>query len=650
MSVRYDASRIEFLAREVMRHKRAYYAGKPEISDAAYDKLEAELAKLAPEHPVLAYIGTDLTSAGSRKVTHDTPMLSLQKAYEEADLFAWKKSHDVVGTWKVDGNAIALAYEDGKLVLAKTRGNGRVGEDVTEKVRWVADCIPDLAENLTAEVRGELYCSEHNFALLVDEMLGRGLERPTSPRNIVAGLLGRKVHFDLARYFNFLAFDILFTNGRAPFRTENEKFEWLADKGFRLPYPRLLKSDDEVRAYLDEVKKNIEESEIGLDGAVFTYNDLALHDELGVTSHHPRYKISFKWQGQTAVSTIRDILWNTSRFGVVTPVAIIDPVELSGATITNITLHNAEHVKAYDLKVGDEIEIVRSGEVIPKFLEVKTPGKGHFAFPETCLSCGAALVFDDVRLRCPNRATCPAQQQGTILAWIRAVEIDDLSDKRLENMMDMGLVRSIPDLYRLTKEDLLTLPLTKEKTAAKLLANIQKSRKPPMARFLAGLGIEGTGLTSWEKLLEEFPTLEALQEATVERIVAVEGFAEKSACQVVEGLDAKKALIAELLALGVKPVREEIKVAGVKAGTLQGKHIAITGSLSRPRAELEKMIRAAGGKPASSVSKNTFVLVTNEADSGSSKAVKAKELKIPIWSEEQLISALAGEEILRSPC
>lgn len=635
------SERAQELAHAIMRHKRLYYAGNPEISDPSYDVLEEELRRLAPEHPVLQYVGSDVTSQSFPKVTHILPMLSLQKVYEQDELLSWMKGHPVVGTWKIDGNALGLVYEKGHFVLGKTRGNGRVGEDVTDKIKWVADIIPSLGEDVNVEIRGELYCSEHHFAQLVAEMLERQLERPTSARNIVSGLLGRKTHVDLTRYFNFLAFDVIETNGQRLFRTEMEKFEWLESKGFATPHPALLKDAEAVKQYLIEVKHDMQESEMGLDGAVFTYNDLSLHEEFGATSHHPRYKMSFKWQGHTALAKIKDIFWSPSRLGIVTPVAVIDPVFLSGASITNITLHNAEHVKAYNLKPGDEIEIVRSGEVIPKFLEVKESAPGNFSFPQYCPSCNTPLIFDDVRLKCPNHSGCPAQQSGMILNWIRAVEIDDLSDKRLENMMDAGLVESIPDLYRLTKEDLLTLPLMGDKMAEKLLYNIKKSRKVPLARFLTGMGIAGTGLTSWEKLIAEFQSLKAIQNASVDEIVAVEGFAEKTATQIVQGLAARKPLIEEILGLGVKPFLEE-HLKGNASGVLSGKHIAITGALSRPRGEVEKMIKAAGGKPASSVSKNTFALVTNEPESTSSKMEKARQLKIPIWTEEHLIDVLEG--------
>lgn len=637
----YDADKVARLAQEVARHKRLYYGGHPEISDAAFDLLEEQLRALAPRHPVLNVVGSD-AAADLPKIAHDPPMLSLQKTYDLEELTRWADGEGVVGTVKVDGVSLSLVYEGGALKLAKTRGNGQVGEDVTPKVRWVADALPQVQgeRGTRLEIRGELYCTESQFLKLSDDMIALGLERPTSPRNIVAGLMGRKTHIDLARYFSFFAFNVMDQDDALGFKTESEQFAWLGRQGFRLPFPKLLASKSEVLAYVDEVKGLLETDEVPIDGAVFSFDSLAKQRGLGHTSHHPRYKMSFKWQGETAQATVREVTWATSRLGIVTPVAVIEPVFLSGAQITNITLHNAAHVKAYNLKAGDRIELVRSGEVIPKFLAVVAAAPGEYAWPTACPTCGAALSFDDVRLKCPNVLGCAAQQTGSILNWIRAAEIDDLSDKRLGPLMDVKLVKTAADLYRLGIEDFYKIPQTKERMAAKLYGNIQKSRGLPLARFLSGLGIEGAGMTTWEKLLAEFPTLAALRAASVEQIAAVEGFAEKSAHDIVDGLAARAALIDDLLAVGVTPAAPTAPAAD---GPLAGKTLVITGALSRPRAEVEKAIKAAGGRCAGSVSKDTYAVVTDDPDSGSSKMKKAKQLGTEIWSEADLWRRLGNQ-------
>jgi len=635
---KYDTKLISHLADQVLHHKKIYYAGKPEVSDAEFDRIEDQLRKLSPNHPVLDFVGTEVSGA-SAKVAHKDPMLSLAKTYDLEELERWLKDYSVVGMQKIDGNSLSLVYEDGELVLAKTRGNGREGEDVTPKVRWVSDVIPKFAKNYNVEIRGELFCFESNFIKLVKEFTLLGLEKPTSPRNIVAGLLGRKSYFHLARYFNFYAFDVISENTDLQFEREIDKFKWLDSRGFQLPMPEILKDIDEVKNYLDQVKVVMSQNEIGLDGAVFSCDDLKLHKELGNTSHHPRFKMSFKWQGETAQSKVLEIIWATSRLGIVTPVAVIEPVSLSGATITHVTLHNAAHVRLYDLKKGDVIELVRSGEVIPKYLETVKHGKGSSEFPESCPECGEGLSFDDVRLRCLNTEGCPAQQSGAILNWIKCVGIDDLSEKRLGQMMDLGIVNAIPDLYRLTKDELLRLPQTKEKMADKLFKNIQASKKVDLAQFLNGLGIAGTGLTSWEKLVKEFKNLESLQSASAEDIASVDGFAEKSADQIITGLKRLTPMIKELFKVGMKP---EAPQFSSDTGPLMDKHVAITGSLSEPRAVFEKMIRDAGGNPTSSVSKNTYAVVTSDPTSSSSKMKKARDLGVQIWGEDELREVCKG--------
>lgn len=645
----YDPQRVAFLAQEVMRHKRLYYAGRPKIEDRDFDRLEAELRALAPDHPALRFVGTDLISE-SRKVQHDRPMLSLEKTYVLKDLNEWIDGHAVVGMWKIDGNSLSLIYRRGKLTLAKTRGDGRVGEDVTDKIRWVGDVVPVLGgpgEELpeVVEIRGELFCQNEAFLWLSGEMVERGLERPTNPRNIVAGMLGRKTNFDLARNFSFVAFDVELVGQPAVFKREWSKMTWLQAQGFKLAGAELLKSREACEPYLESVKGVMDLGEVGVDGVVFVYDDVSLQHEIGETSHHPRYKLSYKWQGETAHSVITGMTWATSRLGNVTPVAVIEPVFLSGATLTNVTLHNAAMVRANNLKTGDRIEVVRSGEVIPKFLAVVEAHPGTYHWPESCPSCGGVLEFDEVRLRCPNEKGCPAQQARGILNWIQNAEIEDLSEKRLEQLLELGLVQEIPDLYRLTKDDFLKLPQTKEKMATKLFKNIEKSRQLPISKFLSGLGIEGAGRTTWDKLLEVFHGLDGLLAATESDIAAVEGFAEKSGQQIVSGLKAKSALIAKLLNAGVQPQRSAAR--GGAALSLKGKQIVITGALTRPRSEVEDAIRAAGGSPGSAVSKNTYAIVTDDPASESSKMKKGRELGIPVWNERKLwefIGALSSEQ------
>lgn len=643
---KYDAEKVAKLAKKILHHKKLYYQGSPEVSDQVYDRLEDELRKLDPKHPVLQTVGTESQSTLA-KVKHDTPILSLAKTYAFDDLVSWKKKQAIVGTLKIDGNCLSLIYEKGELIQAKTRGNGEVGEDVTAKIFWVKDCLRFLGEELLKdfldylpakiEIRGELYCAQKYFVALHQEMGKLGLDQPSSPRNVVAGILGRKQHIELARYFNFFAFDVLFVDDDFSFSTEMEKYQRLQKAGFSIPRYELLQSTDSIKKYLELVQADMQQKDFGIDGAVFTMNDIAQQKKLGATAHHPRYKISFKWQGETATTRILKISWMTSRFGVVTPVAEVEPVTLSGASITNVTLHNASYVRLFQLKKGDKIEIVRSGEVIPKFLRVISAAKGECKVPEACPSCGGSLVSDEVKIRCMN-SKCFAQILRSILNWIRCVGIDDLSEKRLLALMDIGLVKTTCDLYRLQEKDFLELPQTKEKLAKKLYQAIQKSKNLPLSAFLSGLGIEGAGGRTWKVLISHFASLEGLLAASAEEIASVEGFAEKTAGQIVGGLKAKKQMIQKLFSLGVSPFVDKTKISSHKGSLpFEDKTFVITGTLSRPRAELVTIIENLGGEVGNAVSKKTHALIIADLSSSSTKAKKARELGVELWSEEELL-------------
>ena len=622
---------IDEQAKIILQHKRSYYLGHPEISDKEFDLMEENLRKIAPDHPVLSIVGDPTFDVGLKRVKHSIPMLSLDKTYKISDLEEWLGTNVAVGSLKLDGNSLSLIYENGRFKLAKTRGNGREGEDVTQKALLISSIPKNLEGGFTGEIRGELCCSLVKFATLSQAMELREHARPASPRNIVAGILGRKEDIDLSAYFDFFAFDVF--SEKITFTEEWQKFEWLKTFHFLTPEPTFIHSKKDMLIYLDFVKSLLTDNNYGLDGAVFTFNDTALHEKLGNTSHHPRYKMSFKWQGQTAETVINNIFWATSRLGFVTPVAEILPVNLSGAEISNVTLHNAAYVKNFNLKVGDKIEIVRSGEVIPKFLRVIESFSGETSVPDACPSCKNLLEFDGIRLVCVNKQTCSAQIKGKIQNWLNSVEVEDLSDKRLTNMLEIGLIHDIPGLYLLEVSDFLKLPMTKQKMAEKLFQNIQNSKSIGLPFFLNALGIEGIGLTTWEKILEAFPSLDQVENLTVDGLMKLDGLAEKSAGAIVQGLADNHNLINKLLKLGFAPLYSPPKKI---QSALTGKSFVITGTLSKPREEIAEYIKLRGGKVSAGVTRGTSALITNDDDPHSSKAKKAAELNVPTWTEQKL--------------
>ncbi|MFZ4712886.1 MAG: NAD-dependent DNA ligase LigA [Bacteriovoracaceae bacterium] len=619
---------VDKLAEKILFHKDLYYQGNPEIDDSEYDKLEDKLKKLSPDHPVLSLVGSVLKN--SDKVSHDKKMLSLDKTYVYEDLLSWRKDEEVVSTFKIDGSSCSLIFEQGNLIIAKTRGDGSSGEKVTQKILWIPEIPKTISFKEKVEIRGEVYCTEENFLKLSLEMEKLNLEKPSSQRNIVAGFLGRKDHLNLCRYLSFKAFDVI--SDHMQFVKEQKKFEWLRKENFPIPDFEIHKDEKSIKRVLQETLDFMNDGNYLIDGLVFTFNNTNLHEELGETAHHPRYKMAFKFAGEAKVAEIESIYWGVSRNGYLTPVAVIKPIELSGAKITNVTLHNFGIVKIHQLKTGDEIEVIRSGEVIPKFLRVISSSANKFTVPFNCPSCESKLEEKEIRLIC-NNSSCPAKVHAEILNFIHKIEIEDLSEKRLHEMMDNGLVKDIPSLYKLTEEDVLKLDKVKEKLANKIITNIQKTKIVELTKFLSALGITGGAYNKCEKVtLNGFNTIEKVLSLKIEDLVNIEGFAEKSANDFLQSLKSKHKLIQQLIDCGFRFTKKEMasqKLAGIK--------ICITGELSMKRSEMEKLIKSNGGVLVSSVTSQTSYLLSNEIESSSSKFKKAKELEIKIISENDFL-------------
>lgn len=624
-------NRIQELESLIIKHKSLYYSGKPEISDADFDKLEDELRGLDSENAVLKIVGNTVLS--KNKIKHDSKMLSLGKTYQVDELLKWKAGHDIVSTFKIDGVSCSLVYEAGHLSLGKTRGDGSFGEEITGKTLWVQEIPKTIQVKNKVEIRGELFCTEENFYHLSKEMVARGLEKPTSQRNIVAGLISRKDHSDLCQYIKFQAFEYI---AAEDFKLEEDKFKNLKKLGFEIPEIKVHKSEKSLESVIDEARDFMSEGEYQIDGLVFTYNSIALHRELGYTAHHPRYKMAFKFAGESKQTIIKSIEWSVSRNGIMTPVAHVKPVELSGAMISRVTLHNYGVVEQHQLKAGDKIEIIRSGEVIPKFLNVIESSSETFEIPKKgCDFCVKDLEVEDIRLYCRNKI-CPGRDKEALLNFIQKIGIDDLSSKRLEELMRLGIVKEIPDLYKMKAEDLEKMDKVKEKLSQKIIENIEKSKEADITTLLSSLGITGGAYNKCEKVvLAGYNSFEKIHHLTLEQLMEIEGFAQKSAQDFLDSLQSKMTVIKELMDLGFK-----LEAAQIRETKVLGKKICITGALSEKRSVIEQSIRDLGGIVVSSVGKSTDFLVTNESEGSSSKYKKAQDLQIPIITEQALLQMM----------
>ena len=621
-------NRISQLEKDIKYHKILYYQGCPQISDDKYDKLEEELKKLSPGNKTLSMVG-GLPKTGT-KIPHQSKMLSLDKTYDKEELEKWIAGREVLSAFKIDGASCSLIYKKGKLLQGKTRGDGSVGEEITAKILWM-DSIPKTIAKLqkNIEVRGELYCTDESFFDLGNEMVKGKLDKPTSKRNIVAGLISRKDHLELCRHIKFKAFGLI--DPKSNWKLEQEKYQVIKDYGFDTPDFTIHKTFKTILPIIKETQDFTVNGDFQIDGLVITLNDLSLQKKLGATAHHPRYKIAFKFKGDSKQTTIEEIIWAVSRNGILTPVGKVAPVELSGAVISRVSFHNYGLVKQFSLKKQDIIEIIRSGEVIPKFLSVVKSSSEPLEIPDKCPDCHQNLSIDGIRLRCVN-SSCPGMIKEGILHFVQKIGIDDLNARRLDEMIRKNLIDNIADLYRLKKEDFFKLGKVKEVLAAKLYNAIQKSKSVDIATFLSSLGISGSGHNKSEKIVDAgLDTIEKLKSMTAEKLNKVDSFAEKSASAFVNSLQKKIPLIDSLLAAGFK-----IYIKNKERFPLAGKSICITGGLSEKRSVVERWIRQAGGKVAGSVGKNTNYLLANEVNSNSSKLKKAKELNIPVIDEDKL--------------
>lgn len=623
-------NRIQKLEAEIIKHKALYYQGRPEISDIDYDRLEDELRNLDPANPTLLIVGS--TTSASDKIKHDKKMLSLEKTYVLDDLVSWMGKEDVLSTYKLDGISCSLIYENGEMAIAKTRGDGSFGENITKKVMWISNVPKSITSKNKIEIRGELYCDEESFFKLSLEMEKIDLEKPSSQRNIVAGLMGRKDNLELCRYIKFMAFDYL---SDERLTLEEEKFKHLKNLGFLIPEVEVHHTKKSLEDLIDRARHFMSEGEYQIDGLVFTFNKISHHEEMGETSHHPRYKMAFKFQGESKETMLKEIIWSVSRNGILTPVGEVDPVELSGAMISRVTLHNYGMVYANNLKSGDIIEIIRSGEVIPKFLSVVKSSNNEFVIPKTCPSCDSKVEIEDIRIYCKNES-CPGKIKEIILNFIQKIGIEDLSGKRLDELLKAGLVKTIPDLYRLSATDLMSIEKVKEKLSNKLIESIEKSKNVDLIVFLSALGISGGAFNKCEKVVRAgYDNIKKIKNLSVEDLMSIESFAEKSATDFLTSLREKHTVINELVDLGFTFTVEETRETEIS-----GKKICITGVLSEKRSVIEDKIRECAGIVVSSVSKNTDILVTNETDPNSSKYKKALELKIKIITEVELLNLM----------
>jgi DNA ligase (NAD+) len=659
--------RLDELREQVDHHLYRYHVlDEPEISDAEYDRLFDELKALEDEHPDLVTADSPTQRVGAppsdrfQKVQHLTPMGSLEKVTDDESLFKWaedvRKRLDsdepvaYVLEPKIDGLAINLTYENGSLSRGATRGDGIQGEDVTVNLRTIpsvplkmrGDGLPALAE-----VRGEVYMPLSGFRELNARVAELGQKLAPNPRNAAAGSLRQKdSSITASRPLAVWVYGMGAREG-VQLASHWEELEWLREHGFRTnPFVERLDSIEEVADRCRDWERRRAELDYEIDGIVIKVDSLEQQAILGALHSRPRWARAFKWAPLTAETTLNKIAIRVGRTGALNPWAMLEPVQVGGVTVSRATLHNEEDINRKDIREGDRVIVQRAGDVIPQIVGPAGPhvkGTKPFRMPKKCPLCGANVIKPEGEAmhRCPNRA-CPSRGLETLINWVQGpADIDGVGEQLMRRLWELGLVRSLPDLYRLQKEQLLELEGFAEISASKAIDAIQGSKRTPFSRVLLGLNIPDVGWVTAQSLARHFGDVDKLAGATQEEIVEVEGIGPERAEAIAEWFaDAEnQKLVAALRKLGLRfeagPEERPVE------GPLTGSTYVITGTLEGfSRDEARKALEAKGAKVGDSVSKKTTGVIAGE--SPGSKLAKAESLGVPVLDEAALKKLLRG--------
>jgi DNA ligase (NAD+) len=660
--------RVDALRRQLNEHAYRYYVlDEPIISDAEYDRLYRELEELERQYPELISPDSptqrvgDKPLEGFKQVKHEIPMLSLGNVFDEDELRAWdKRIRELTGLEeveysaepKLDGLAISLLYENGQLVRAATRGDGSTGEDVTANVRTIKAIPLRLrGENppRRLEVRGEVIMPRSGFKAYNEWARKHGEKEFANPRNAAAGSLRQLDPRKTAgRPLSFFAYSMGIADGVPDFSKHSQVLDWFKTLGIPVnPLNRVVHGYSGMLDYYRWMQSIRDDLDYDIDGVVFKVNDLALQEKLGFATKSPRWAIAHKFPAEEATTRVRAIDVQVGRTGSITPVARLEPVKVGGVTVTNATLHNEDEVRRKDIRVGDTVIVRRAGDVIPEVVRVvpeKRPaGAKPFEMPIRCPVCDSVLEKpeDEAVRRCPAGLSCDAQFKQALKHFVsrKAMDIEGLGEKLIEQLVDAGLLKNPADIYRLSKEQLAGLERMGEKSAENVLKAIEKSKQTTLPRFLYALGIREVGEATAENLAQHFKDLDAIREASIEELQAVPDVGPVVAEHIYHFFRNPKNqhVIDDLLEQGIYwPAIED---NSDRPRPLAGKNIVLTGSLdSMSRSEAKAALKQLGARVSGSVSKNTDLVVAGVK--AGSKLAKAEQLGVPVKDEAWLTDLL----------
>lgn len=658
--------RIAYLQAELTKYGMAYYVkDQPLVDDATYDALYRELEELEASYP--QYQTEDSPTArvggiilpGFEKAIHEIPLYSLSDVFTKEELFAFDQrvqktlgyEPKYVCELKIDGLSISLTYEAGRLVRAATRGDGTVGENITENIKTVQSIPLRLPQEIDLEVRGECYMPKASFLALNQKREEEGLETFANPRNAAAGSL-RQLDSKITASRNLSTFLYTLADfGPLQVTTQEEALVHLGELGFRInPEHHVCHSIEEVWSFIEDFHDKRSELPYEIDGIVVKVNEFAAQNSLGFTVKAPRWATAYKFPPEEAVTTIEDIDWTIGRTGVLTPTAVMTPVKVAGTTVARASLHNGDYIELKDIRLYDQVVIYKAGDIIPEVshvvLDARPKDSVAYVLPTHCPACDSELVHleEEVALRCIN-PKCPAQLKEGLAHFVsrQAMNIDGVGPRVIAQLFDRALVNDTADLYKLTKEQLIELDKIKEKSADNILSAIEASKQNSLERLLFGLGIRHVGAKAARLLAEEFETLERFFTVKEEDILAIHSIGQTIADSVVTyfATPEVRELANEFREVGVNTA-----YLGKKASDLaevdsyfQGKTVVLTGKLTHyTREEAKAKIESLGGKVTGSVSKKTDLVVAGE-DAGS-KQTKAQNLGVLIWNEAQMVEEL----------
>ena len=648
---------MQQLQKEVEHHMHLYYdLDAPELEDFEYDRLIHHLMDLEEQYPEYASPNSPTKRVGGsamntfREVPHKVQMGSLQDVFSLDELRAFDErvretvpEPTYVVEQKIDGLSVSLEYRNGELAVGSTRGNGLVGEDVTENIRTIRSIPLKLPQPLPLlEVRGEVYMPVNSFWRLVREQELREETPAKNPRNAAAGSLRQKdPKIAAARGLDIFCFNIQQLEGTVC-ESHEASLELMRSLGFPVsPDYKVVHTIEEAIRQIEKIGELRGKLGYQIDGAVIKVDSFADRERLGSTAKYPKWAVAFKYPPEEKETVLRSIALQVGRTGAVTPTAEFDPIELAGTTVSRATLHNQDFITQLGVNIGDTIVVRKAGDIIPEVIGVRNHPKDKPAYvmPAHCPSCGTLLVRDPevAAIRCPN-ISCPAQILRSLIHFCSrsAMDIEGLGEAVCELLLQQGLAKTPADLYRLTKDDLMRLEGFQTKKAENILAALEKSKQNELGALLFGLGIRNIGEKAAKLLAARFGTLQAVENATHEELLSIEGFGEIMAESVLQYFadDNNRKLCGDLLSLGLRPW-----VPRQASAALAGMTFVVTGTLpGYSRDEIENLIEKNGGKAAGSVSKKTSYVVAGEA--AGSKLAKAQSLGVPVLTEQQLLELI----------